>query len=462
MKNKVFLYGAPGSGKTTLGKSLSAALGVKFVDLDGFIENHASSSVREIFERFGEERFREIESSCLSQVCSREGVEIVSLGGGTLLREDNRSLCERKGVVILLEAPPAAELARRLGVNPSSRPLGNMAEQRSSHYASFQRRVSATFQLADSLVMVGRSIAEPFLGEKLVVDENVKSLYPDMFADAIATVPSGEEHKNLSTIQNLWRGFNSSMISRRDLISAAGGGVTLDLAGFAASTWMRGVDWVNFPTTLLSMVDASTGGKTGCDLPEGKNLIGSFHNPRLVVVDTTFLRTLSDGHMKQGLAEMIKHEIISGEKHITCSKTPSAEEIASSLKVKVDIVVSDPFEKKGARALLNCGHTLAHAVEALSGFAVSHGEAVAIGCVNEAQIALKMGLADRAFVNELEERFAQFGIETSLPPNLDKMMLKNFMLNDKKRDGNEVFFALPCGWGDVRLVKMNPMEIEEW
>jgi 3-dehydroquinate synthetase/shikimate kinase len=462
MKDKIFLYGSPGSGKTTLGKVLSAALGVQFVDLDEHIESRASCSVREIFERFGEGYFRELETQCLEEICSQDSRLLVSLGGGTLLKESNRCLCESKGSVLLLETPSEEELARRLGKDPLSRPLGNKAKERESHYASFDKIISASFQLKDSLVLVGTFLADVFLGKNVVIDETVRILYPKLSDDIIATVPSGEAYKNIETIQRLWSGFNSYLISRQNVISAVGGGVTLDLTGFAAATWMRGVDWMNFPTTLLSMIDASTGGKTGCDLPEGKNLIGAFHSPKLVVIDTVFLDSLNDEHIKEGIAEIIKHEIISGDVILKSSLRPNAQEIAKALKVKVDIVNEDPYEKKSLRALLNCGHTVAHAIEVLSDFKISHGRAVAVGCVCESKIAVKMGLAKFTFAKELEERFAKFGIDTSLPPDIEIDKMKRYMLNDKKRDGNLVNFALPCSWGDVRMVKINPMEIEQW
>jgi len=246
-------------------------------------------------------------------------------------------------------------------------------------------------------------------------------------------------------------------LGRADTVVAVGGGVTGDLTGFAAATWMRGIDWINVPTTLLSMVDASTGGKTGCDLPEGKNLAGAFHPPKLVVVDVDFLSTLSPALVSDGRAEMIKHEVIGGVRSESTG-VPSAAEVAANLMVKVGIVREDPFERLGRRILLNCGHTVAHAVEKATGYAVSHGSAVAIGCVEEARIAVERGLAAPSWPDELAARFASAGLPTALPEGLSLGALVPLMRGDKKRAGATVVFALPCGWGDVRGV---PIDLSE-
>jgi len=231
--------------------------------------------------------------------------------------------------------------------------------------------------------------------------------------------------------------------------------VTGDMTGFAAATWMRGMDWINVPTTLLAMVDASTGGKTGCDLPEGKNLAGAFHPPRLVIIDTDFLKTLSPKLIASGQAEMIKHEIIHHCSTSNLQPSTSASAIAASLLVKVGIVREDPYETKGRRILLNCGHTVAHAVEKLTDYAVSHGEAVAIGCVEEARLAVRLGLAKPDWPEELAARFAAANLPTALPEGLTFDALKPVMRGDKKRAGNSVTFALPIAWGDVRAIKVD-------
>lgn len=455
-----FLTGAPASGKTTLGRKLAERLSVPFFDLDDEISAAAGRSIPEIFSSDGEAAFRALESAALRRlVSSAPRPSVVALGGGALLRDSNRALCEAAGTVFCLESPGEEELSRRIKADAARRPLGNRAKDRAEHYASFPNRVAAFFEAGQSLVIVGRGIAPALLkSRRAVVDGNVASLFASHLPKPIAVVPSGEINKTVATLSRLWGAFAAEGMGRNDTVAAVGGGVTGDLTGFAAATWMRGIDWINVPTTLLSMVDASTGGKTGCDLPEGKNLAGAFHQPRLVVVDTDFLKSLSPALIASGRAEMIKHEAIGGlprDTSVSPGVLPSAYEIAANLMVKVAIVREDPLEKTGRRILLNCGHTVAHAVEKATGYAVSHGEAVAIGCVEEARLAVRLGLAPQGWPDEFASRFSCAGLPSSLPEGLSFEGLVPLMRGDKKREGNTVVFALPCGWGDVRAVPVD-------
>ena len=457
-RDDIFLYGAPASGKTTLGAALAASLGVEFVDLDAAIAAAAGRGIPAIFAAEGEAGFRRRESEALAAVVASHGGSrrVVALGGGALLSDSNRALCESSGTVLCLDTPPGEELARRLADKPSSRPLGDKARERAPHYASFPNRVARWFELDSSLVVVGRGIAKCVLqGARFVADATVAQIYAKSVPAPVATIPSGEKFKTPATVMALWSAFAKSGVGRRDRVVALGGGVTGDLVGFAAATWMRGIDWMNVPTTLLSMVDASVGGKTGCDLPEGKNLAGAFHSPRLVAVDAAFLETLSAPLLACGKAEMVKHEVIGGLRGGVGGGIPTAAEIAESLSVKVSIVREDPFERSGRRMLLNCGHTIGHAVEKFSDYALSHGEAVAIGCVEEARLAVRMGLAPEAWLEERAERFAAAGLPVALPAGIALDALVPLMRGDKKREGGSVAFALPCGMGDVRAVKVD-------
>lgn len=459
MKNVVFLYGAPASGKTTLGKLLADHMKAGFADLDAEIVSRAGRSIPEIFAADGEGAFRDAESRALAAVSkSPSSKRVVSLGGGTLLRHENRELAEASGAVFCLDTPSDKELERRIGSAAGSRPLGNKARERAHHYGSFPKRVTASFEAGESLVLVGRGIAADMLdGIPFVADANIASLYSDRIGAPICEIPSGEENKTPATVASIWSSLAKAGLGRRDVVAAVGGGVTGDLTGFAAATWMRGIDWINFPTTLLSMVDASTGGKTGCDLPEGKNLAGAFHAPRLVVIDSDFLSTLPGHILADGRAEMIKHEAIGGlPRSAEPTGIPSAAEIAENLMVKVRIVREDPFEKTGRRMLLNCGHTIGHAVEKLSSYSLSHGTCVAIGCVAEARLAVALGLAPAEWPDEFAARFAQAGLRTEIPDGMSESELRSVMAGDKKKSkGGIVEFALPCGWGDVRIVPVD-------
>ena len=253
---------------------------------------------------------------------------------------------------------------------------------------------------------------------------------------------------------DIWSAFAKAGLGRKDTVTAIGGGVTGDLTGFAAATWMRGIDWINIPTTLLAMVDASYGGKTACDLPVGKNMAGAFHPPRRVIIDANFLKTLPARRLADGRAEMIKHEIIGALPHDgAVAGVPTSDEIKANLSVKIGIVKRDPLEKTGERMKLNCGHTVAHAIEKATNYAVSHGEAVAIGCVEEARLAERLELAPAGWADEIAARFKEANLPVTLPEGLTFEGLKPLMKGDKKREGNTVVFALPCGWGDVRGVR---------
>lgn len=287
--------------------------------------------------------------------------------------------------------------------------------------------------------------------DNIVIDSNVAAMYPALANKAICIIPAGEENKTISTIERIWKAFAKARLGRSDCVCAVGGGVTGDLTGFAAATWMRGIAWINCPTTLLSMVDASYGGKTGCDLESGKNLAGAFHAPRRVIIDTRFLDTLPSERIADGRAEMIKHDIIAGRlAERNASQAINAEMIRRNLSVKVDIVKRDPFERTGERMKLNCGHTIGHAVEKASGYTISHGKAVAIGCVEEARLAEKLGLSKPGWADTLASHFDAVGLPTEMPRDMSFESLKPIMLGDKKRRGNTVLFALPCADGNVK------------
>jgi 3-dehydroquinate synthetase len=337
---------------------------------------------------------------------------------------------------------------------------------RQAHYAAYDARLRAHFPLdmggmpsdifvgGGLLAAVGDFAQLTRLGGKCVAvaDANTARPYGERVCRALETagipatlhvVPAGEATKTMSTVMDIWRAFLEAGLGRCDFAVAVGGGVVGDMTGFAAATWMRGMPWINMPTSLLAMVDASTGGKTGCDLPQGKNLVGAFHAPRLVVIDEEVLETLPPRERRAGRAEWIKHDILSGRR---------ASCVAETLAVKVRIVAEDPFEK-GVRAKLNAGHTVAHALEIATQFALSHGEAVAIGMVEEARLAVRLGLAPAHWPDEVAALYAAEGLPVSLLPGMTFEQLAATMCKDKKQTRARcIRFALPCAMGDVRLV----------
>ena len=319
----LFIYGPPGSGKTTLGKLLAGSFGVPFEDLDDSIVRAADgTSIPAIFAAEGEAGFRARERAALEAACAAPG-RVVALGGGALLDPACRALAESHGQVICLDVP-ADVLKARIASQAGTRPLADAAEKvdrllaaRGPHYASFPVRPVAHFAIDSgdepSDVFVGRGLLDTAgvwaaarkLGGRAVVvgDANTFPLYGERvlaslrkagFAATGLTIPAGEETKTIHTVMSIWRAFLAAELGRGDFAVAVGGGVTGDMTGFAAAAWMRGMRWVNVPTSLLAMVDASTGGKTGCDLPEAKNMVGAFHSPTFVLADVATLESNHD------------------------------------------------------------------------------------------------------------------------------------------------------------------------
>jgi 3-dehydroquinate synthase len=263
-------------------------------------------------------------------------------------------------------------------------------------------------------------------------------------------VPAGEESKTLDMAGVLYEQLVQGSLERSGVMVALGGGVIGDLSGFVAATYLRGVPWINCATTLLAMVDASIGGKTGLDLPSGKNLVGAFHPPLLTISDLTVLRTLPEREFQGGMAEVIKAGIIGDVElfeMIEAGSTDIREIIRRSIKVKVDVVREDPFEK-GRRAALNLGHTIGHGIEAASQFLLRHGEAIGIGTIAEAMIAEWLGLAQPGLSERIEMVTELVGLPTRFA-NLETDTIMQLMRSDKKKQLGRLKFALPRDIGDV-------------
>ena len=277
--------------------------------------------------------------------------------------------------------------------------------------------------------------------------------------DTMFTIASGEEHKTRETWARLTDDLVQRGFGRDTTIVALGGGVVGDLAGFVAATFMRGVPVVQVPTTLLAMVDASVGGKTGVDTPAGKNLVGAFHQPSAVVIDPRVLRTLPVEHLRAGFAEIVKHGVIADAEYFEQSRrflsgtalSSSADLealtalIRRSVEIKSSIVARDERES-GVRKTLNFGHTIAHAVEAATDFRTLHGQAVAIGMVAEARIAERLGIGARGTAAAIESVCSAAGLATA-PPDVAVDALLGFTRVDKKARRGRVEYALPARIG---------------
>lgn len=332
-----------------------------------------------------------------------------------------------------------------------------------------------TISIGAGLLEQGALLAGTIRGKQvlLVSDANVAPLYAQRVITALQTVhaglridrfdlPAGEASKTLGYFAEAIDALAAIGATRDATIVALGGGVVGDLAGFAAACWMRGIDCIQLPTTLLAMVDSSVGGKTAIDLPQGKNLVGAFHPPRAVIADIATLRTLPMRELRAGLAEVIKYGAIRDVEFLAWLEAnldtllagddaALSDAIARSCAHKAEIVERDPFEH-GERALLNFGHTFAHAIEAEQQFdGLNHGEAVAVGMVLAARMSSALGMAEQADAQRLTALLQRAGLPTSLPGLKPDALLARMRL-DKKAAADGLRFVLWDGIGRARIV----------
>jgi 3-dehydroquinate synthase len=285
----------------------------------------------------------------------------------------------------------------------------------------------------------------------------------------VCSIPDGEPlGKTLAALAALYDQLLAGELDRGDTVLALGGGVTGDVAGFAAATFMRGVRLVQVPTTLLAMVDASVGGKTGVNLPQGKNLVGAWKFPSLVVMDPTTLLTLPAQEVCSGLAEVIKHGIIGDPELFAeleqgmAQTAMEADRIARALRVKIAVVENDPLEQ-GHRAVLNLGHTVGHALEqlshtGLSQYALRHGEAVGLGLVAAARIAVELGRAEAALPVRIERVLSGYDLPVRCPP-VEADAILAAMAHDKKKQGRALRWVLPRAVGEVEITPDVPLPV---
>jgi 3-dehydroquinate synthase len=296
----------------------------------------------------------------------------------------------------------------------------------------------------------------------LITDSNVGPLHASRCGDmaCVVTIPAGEQYKTLATIQTIYDELLAAGTDRQATVVALGGGVVGDVAGFVAATYMRGVDFVQCPTSLLAMVDASVGGKTGVDLPQGKNLVGAFKQPTAVLSDISTLHTLPSAEFAAGMAEVVKHGLLgnprifykleTGDWRLTNQSPVSNLQslVATAIEVKRDVVQEDPFEQ-GRRATLNLGHTFGHAVEQVSGYRVRHGEGVAMGLVAAANLSARLGHCDAALQSRIETVLHAQNLPIRIPAEFEPKAIYQAMFSDKKKAAGKLRFILLRDVGDV-------------
>jgi shikimate kinase/3-dehydroquinate synthase len=386
------LIGFMGAGKTLFGAEVARRLDRPFIDLDEEVERRVGD-ISDFFERFGEAPFRNVETTSLDSVLESNRWAVVALGGGAVTSPEVREALRRHAFTVVIDVG-ADEAWRRVG--ESGRPL---ARDEASFRALFDERAplygeaaDASARDADDVVLAAAGIrvetgALERLGElvpgegdvALVADSRVAGIHGAAAQVALGArlsstheLPPGEEAKTVAACEHLWRELR---LGRNGSLVALGGGCTTDAAGFVAATFLRGVAWSAVPTTLVGQVDAAIGGKTGIDLEQGKNLIGAFHWPARTIVDPGTLQTLPEHEYAAGMGEVVKTGLLAGEPLWELSVPELVRRCAA---FKAAVCLRDPLER-GPRAVLNLGHTFAHALEAASGYTLPHGRAVALG-----------------------------------------------------------------------------------
>jgi len=403
LERHVALVGFMGAGKSTLGAQVAGRLGRRFVDLDRELERSLRESIPQVFTERGEAEFRVLEAEAALATLRNERPAVVALGGGAVETEAIRRALRDTSLTVHIEVDPSAAWTR---VGGGDRPL---AQEEASFRALHERRsplyaeaADAVARDVDGIVLAAAGIeAEQGLlarlpelvdGEvEVLADAIVLGLHRPPLEAPVHALRGGEEAKSLGAVERLWRELR---IGRDGTIVAFGGGCTTDAAGFAAATYLRGVPWVAVPTTLVGQVDAAIGGKTAVNLPEGKNLVGAFHWPERTAIDPALLGTLPESERRGGMAEVVKTGLLAGE---PLWELPDDELVRRCAAYKAAVCLRDPYER-GERAVLNLGHTFAHALEAAGGYSgPSHGEAVALGLL----AALRLSGVDTAPVEQV-------------------------------------------------------------
>jgi shikimate kinase/3-dehydroquinate synthase len=470
-----------GAGKSSAARDVAQRLGTEPLDADAEIERRAGASIATLFARDGEAAFRELEEQVVLELLDRvqEG-QPVALGGGALGSERVRAAL-REHTVVLLEVSEERAWRRAQG---GDRPL---ARDRAAFSALWASRQAVYADAADAFITEGGREAvvraleslqrlsaaedgvrlawatsaggdypvwfgawpEPELSDVLVTDDRVG---PAVLADRLVevprlTFPAGEEQKTLATADGLWRALASRGATRRTRVVAVGGGVVGDLAGFVAASYQRGIGVVHVPTTIVAQVDSAYGGKTGVDLPEGKNYVGAYHQPQAVHVVHDTLATLPAEERAAGYAEVVKTALIAGGPlwERVRSGAPVDEDIVlACARTKLRVVAADERDG-GLRQVLNLGHTVGHAIETETRYArYRHGEAVGLGLL----AALRLSGQD-ALRDEVSGLLAATGLPVQLAGDLDPAAITAATRADKKRLDEDTPFVLVRAPGDV-------------
>jgi shikimate kinase/3-dehydroquinate synthase len=511
----VVLSGFMATGKSTLGPLVAARLGRQFVDTDATIENETGRSVPELWKTEGEAKFRAREAELVERLVREGDAKVLALGGGAVTQPRTRRLVVDQGLVVTLRASPEAIVARigdvrgrpnlAVGGDPEARARDLLALRAEAyaecHLSLWTDRLAVDDAVTQIVELVARDPLLVPLGARsyaidvcihepaklaaavarcapssllLVTDDNVAAargaaidlaLQPLGLPTCRISLAPGEPNKTLAAVSRIWDAGLGARVDRDCLVVAAGGGVVGDLAGFAAACLLRGVRFVQVPTTLLAMVDSSVGGKTGCDHEAGKNLIGAFHQPSAVVADLAHLTTLSAREQAAGLAEVVKIALATDAELLAaleanCARLAQGDSVAllpiirGAIEAKVRIVRDDERES-GPRALLNLGHTIGHALEAHGGYGKwLHGEAVALGTVAEMRATAALGLTPAPLVDRAARLLSSLGLPTEADPS-ELRAAWPYVSSDKKRGAGAIRLPVVVEAGVARVERID-------
>ena len=512
-RRNVALIGFMGSGKTTVGRIIADSNGMEFIDIDQAIEEAAGMSVAQIFSAQKEQGFRALESAAIKKAAAGRG-RVIACGGGAATIEENVASLREVGPVVYLQASPDVVFERLKG-EVATRPLiasgdpyraiSRLLRERENKYeraathtvetdgltpeAVAQKVMSAiegpgnrdSVDQGDLVVEVPRGtsryplmigsgrlsdvggVCQAHTSGKCIVltDKVINKLYGDLVATVLddvgltaefIVINSGESMKNWDTVRDVHRKLIELGAERRDLLVALGGGVIGDLGGFAASTYQRGMPFVQVPATLLSQVDSSIGGKTGVNLDGLKNMVGSFYQPKAVIIDTDTLATLSRDELLCGVAEIVKAGLLTGDVFTDLIEAETqnilnldvetlTRIIKKACRFKADVVQKDEKEA-GHRRILNYGHTLAHALEATSPGGWKHGHAVAVGMVFAARLADRLGIAAQSLIDRHISILDGYGLPVTLPEQEVGAILRAIRSDKKRSEGQTPFVLL--------------------
>lgn len=497
-EHNLVLTGFMGTGKTTVGHALAGKLEMEFVDTDELIETR-HGPISKIFADHGEAEFRAIERGVALELGARTGL-VIATGGRMILDPENFQALSKNGRIFCLVATPD-EIHSRV-VNDETRrdrPLLQVEDphqriielmvERQPDYERFPQLVTdhagpdviadevadlwsghSTYDISSPAggypYTVGAGIL-PFVRQLasihgpivVITDDVIRDLYAPSLGevDLTVTLPAGRSQKTLDAVGSVYQQLFDAGIDKTATIVSLGTSIIGDVAGFAAGTYLRGVDLVHCPTNLIAMVDTSVGGKVGLDVPQGRNLIGLYKQPKAVLADVGTLQTLPPRDFSSGLAEVVKHGLISSSSLLSRIEATTWDTsgnllpgmladlqslVAQAIQVKIAIVQADPFEETGERTLLNLGHTFGYGIEQASNGEINHGEAVAMGLVAATRLSHRKGYANADLVERVEALVRHIGLHTTYPASIEPQDVLEGMRHDKKKRHSRLRFVL--------------------